>query len=122
MYRPAYLKLLEVLQTHIISTSQFDLPQSAPVATHHQNSCYQAPQQQLHQQQACHQQQAPLQQQHVGLSSSSSLLPQQGGVAATVVVKIEGEAATPRQQVYAHDVPFESIASLQPVRLQDCIV
>ncbi len=62
-----------------------------------------------------------MQQQHVGLSSSS-LMPQQGVAAAPVVVKTEGQAATPRQQVYAHDVPFESIASLQPVRLQLCIV
>ena len=103
-HRPAYQKLLAVLQAQGVCSAPYELPETCPPVNHQRH----------HDDQPLHQQQQHAQ--HTGQPRSSAM--QQGGLrhSSTVAgVKDEGQAAAARQQVYAHDVPFSAIAGLQPV-------
>ncbi|KAL3145911.1 hypothetical protein ABBQ38_015279 [Trebouxia sp. C0009 RCD-2024] len=122
--RPAYQKLLSVLQEQGVPTACFHLtdhlPGSTPMAppphpattgSHQQLNTPNGDHRQQHQRQ-----QQQRQQRHVTPEGRA-----QNGPAATrpsgavpIVVKVEEQTVLPRQQVYAHEVPFQTIASLQP--------
>ena len=141
--RPAYEKLLKVLQEQSIPTAHFQLGDQHPHRTppappkHPQRTPTGPPQHPsagLHQQpytvhgrpptapphRTTHTPHGPPQQQH-GVAPEGG---GQGGAAprassAAPVVKTEERDQGPvsRQQVYAHDVPFHTITSLQRVSL-----
>ncbi len=122
--RPAYQKLLSVLQEQGMPSAQFHLTAphltttTPPPPHHHSTGSHQQPYS-PHGHQPQHSQ-SHQQHQHAAVGGGAQREVQRGSAAAlpsstAPIVKVEEQVGLPRQQVYAHELPFHTIASLQPV-------